>query len=205
VLANRVELVRAQLILAHAWYAAGCPQDETLPAMATFTPWVKTVGSILAFAGVRGFLGNLYQVRDSLDTERAQWETFLRSWHVVLGERRRSIGELVLLFHPETIIQHPIADLLARMARERTERALLARQAASAESGDLADFPELDESMIIQPGSPDEAEAQAMLEAFWADELSAQSESPAETIPTEDESWFMPYDAVDLENLTEPD
>jgi hypothetical protein len=83
---HRAELVRALLILARAWYVAGKPQDEDLPAMATFTGWVRTVGGILKHAGVRGFLANLDQLQEQNDEESAQWEAFLLTWLERFGD-----------------------------------------------------------------------------------------------------------------------
>lgn len=86
VLAHRAELIVALLTLARAWYAAEQPLDKSLPPLGTFTSWVKIVGSILAHAGVHGFLTNLGQLYEEADEESAQWEAFLEVWYTLLTE-----------------------------------------------------------------------------------------------------------------------
>jgi hypothetical protein len=95
---QRGALIGALLTLARAWYAAGQPIAEGLPSLGTFTGWVKLIGSILAYAGVEGFLSNLEQLYEDIDEESVQWERFLTVW-----------GDL---FHEEWITtQHVIARL----------------------------------------------------------------------------------------------
>jgi len=73
----------------------GQPPSPDIPALATFTPWAKTVGSILAYAGVTGFLGNLEQLYEESDTESAQWEAFLQAWYDSWGEAWITIAEII--------------------------------------------------------------------------------------------------------------
>ena len=82
---HRAELVGALLTLARAWYAAGKPRYPHLPSLGTFSSWVKTVGGILEYAGVHGFLSNLEQLYDDIDDDSMQWEAFLRTWVQLFG------------------------------------------------------------------------------------------------------------------------
>ncbi len=83
---QRGALIGALLTLARAWYAAGQPVTEGLPALGTFTGWVKTVGSIVAHAGVQDFLSNLEQLYEEVDEEALQWEHFLSVWNEIFHE-----------------------------------------------------------------------------------------------------------------------
>ncbi|GCE15305.1 bifunctional DNA primase/polymerase [Tengunoibacter tsumagoiensis] len=93
-LEHRAEIVGALLTLARAWYAAGKPRYEHLPAMGTMTGWVEVVGGILEYAGVSGFLANLDTLQEQADEEGPQWETFLLSWRKVFGEEWTSVSDL---------------------------------------------------------------------------------------------------------------
>jgi hypothetical protein len=77
---NRGRLIHALLTLARAWFAAGKPKPENLPRLGSFEAWAETVGGIVAFAGIRGFLGNLEELYDKADAGGAEWESFLYTW-----------------------------------------------------------------------------------------------------------------------------
>ena len=53
--------------------------------LGTFSGWAKLIGSILAHAGVEGFLGNLDTLYANVDEEATQWESFLQTWHATFG------------------------------------------------------------------------------------------------------------------------
>jgi hypothetical protein len=77
---NRGRLVHALLVLARAWFAAGEPKAPDLPRLGSFEVWAATVGGMVAFAGIPGFLGNLAALYDQADAGGAEWETFLQAW-----------------------------------------------------------------------------------------------------------------------------
>ena len=77
---NRGRLVHALLTLARAWFAAGKPKAEDVPRLGSFEAWAETVGGMVAFAGIRGFLGNLAALYDKADAGGAEWEGFLSTW-----------------------------------------------------------------------------------------------------------------------------
>jgi hypothetical protein len=83
---KRGELVAAVLTMARAWYAAGEPKAEGTPRLGSFEAWTETIGGILTFAGVGGFLGNLEELYDKADESSAEWEAFLQEWWRQLGE-----------------------------------------------------------------------------------------------------------------------
>lgn len=73
---NRGEILAALLTLARAWFAAGKPNYK-VPAVGGFDEWARTVGGVLGFAGVTGFLKNLDGLYDTADESSLQWEKFL--------------------------------------------------------------------------------------------------------------------------------
>jgi hypothetical protein len=73
---HRGELLAALLTAARAWWVAGQP-PAGVPTIGSYEPWVETVGGILAYAGVSGFLGNLGDHWEQTDEDAAQWEGFL--------------------------------------------------------------------------------------------------------------------------------
>jgi hypothetical protein len=80
VLENRGRLIRALLVMARAWFAAGCPAPSVQP-IGSFESWTKIVGGILEFAGLKSFLGNGEELYDAADIESQQWEAFLLALH----------------------------------------------------------------------------------------------------------------------------
>ncbi len=79
--AHRAELLAALLTMARGWFAAGCPKPEREPPiLGGFEAWVRTVGGILAHAGIDGFLLNQPELYSRHDSEVEQWEAFLETW-----------------------------------------------------------------------------------------------------------------------------
>jgi hypothetical protein len=80
VLERRGELLRALLVMARHWWADGC-QERVEEPLGSFESWHQTIGSILAAAGVDGFLANL---EAEPDEGVLQWTAFLadllREW-----------------------------------------------------------------------------------------------------------------------------
>lgn len=94
-LAQRGELLHALCTIVRSWWVAGRPQATTLPAMGGYASWVRTIGGILAHAGVGHFLANLADFHASADREAASWEAFLTQWHDELGEEAVTVADLI--------------------------------------------------------------------------------------------------------------
>ena len=73
---HRGELLGSVLTLARAWYAAGKPAPHLTP-LGSYESWSVTVGGILEYAGIGGFLGNAEALYEEADVESIQWENFL--------------------------------------------------------------------------------------------------------------------------------
>ena len=72
------------------------PQAQ-IPTWGSFEVWSRTVGGILEYAGVRGFLSDLSDLYDQADAETPEWTAFLIAWREVLGERWLQAGEVARL------------------------------------------------------------------------------------------------------------
>ena len=82
---NRGELIRAALVLSKAWITNGKPGASGLPALGGFESWSETIGGILSYVGIEGFLTNLEAMYEEMDTETPQWEAFLEAWYKIWG------------------------------------------------------------------------------------------------------------------------
>jgi hypothetical protein len=99
---NRAQIISAILTIARAWFVAGKHTGKSIPKLGTsFDSWAKTIGSILKFTGVDGFLGNLDKLYDEMDQENAQWEAFLRAWHAKFGNKEILVKDLATNLMPE--------------------------------------------------------------------------------------------------------
>ncbi len=67
------------LTIVRAWYTNGKPTAD-VPTLGSFDEWAETIGSVLAFAGVDGFLGNLEQTQVVQDEDSQQWAAFFEAW-----------------------------------------------------------------------------------------------------------------------------
>jgi hypothetical protein len=66
-----------------------------LPIIGSFESWSKTVGGILGFAGINGFLANLDEMYEEADDGANEWDTFLRAWHVRFGSQEIPTSKIV--------------------------------------------------------------------------------------------------------------
>jgi hypothetical protein len=91
---NRGKLLAALLTLARAWYAAGRPAPRT-PRLGSYEAWCTTVGGILQYAGINGFLGNAAELYAEADVESIQWEAFLELLDEVFYGDPFTVAEIV--------------------------------------------------------------------------------------------------------------
>jgi Bifunctional DNA primase/polymerase, N-terminal/Primase C terminal 1 (PriCT-1) len=94
---NRGQLLAALLTIVRGWYAVGCPQ-ASVPMLGGFERWAKTVGSILAYLGVPGFLENRQDLYEQLDEEGPQWEGWLTVWDETWGSQPQTVAEIIQAF-----------------------------------------------------------------------------------------------------------
>ncbi len=60
-----------------------------------FQPWVDTIGGILAYAEITGFLGNAEELYEQADNDALQWAAFLHAWRDAYQEREVLVADLV--------------------------------------------------------------------------------------------------------------
>lgn len=77
VLQQRPQILAAILTMVRGWTAAGKPRLHTEELGGGFEGWSRTVGRILAYAGVSGFLGNQERLYADSDVPEGQWTNFL--------------------------------------------------------------------------------------------------------------------------------
>ncbi len=90
---HRGDLLAAILTIACGWVAAGRPIAKT-PPIGGFTAWTRTVGSILAYAGVEGFLDNMNVLYEQIDEEALAWEAFLGVWFRTFADQPVTVREI---------------------------------------------------------------------------------------------------------------
>ena len=76
---RRGDLLSAALTIVRAWYTNGKPRAE-VPTLGSFDEWAEIIGSVLAFAGIEGFLGNLKRTQTVQDEDTQQWAAFFDAW-----------------------------------------------------------------------------------------------------------------------------
>jgi hypothetical protein len=90
---NRATTIRHLLVLILDWTTAGSRRDTSLPNMRQFTPWAHGIGGFLAHHEVKGFLGNLDDLR-AVDDDDVRWAVFLATWFSKFGAGRKRAAEL---------------------------------------------------------------------------------------------------------------
>jgi hypothetical protein len=93
VLANRGDLLAAALTIIRAWYTNGRPKSPVSP-LGSFEDWAQTIGSVLAFAGIHGFLGNLAKTQLVQDEDTQQWTAFFETWWDTFGSGAVTVSDL---------------------------------------------------------------------------------------------------------------
>jgi hypothetical protein len=78
---HRGQILGAMLTLVRGWFAAGCPASDSSPTVGGFEEWTQTLGGILDFLQIPGFLGNLGAFYDQVDEDDRAWEAFLTGWY----------------------------------------------------------------------------------------------------------------------------
>ncbi|CAM4046085.1 DUF3854 domain-containing protein [Helcobacillus massiliensis] len=82
---HRAELLRAVLVLVHAWYDRGEPAAPKLFDFKSFTEWQRIVGGILHLAGFQDFLATVPELRESADVEAVETAAHLQWLHELKG------------------------------------------------------------------------------------------------------------------------
>jgi len=92
---NRTDLVVAIFTMIRAWAIAGKPAK--VPIIGRFEKWCLTIGGILEYAGINGFLGNQEIIWDEMDSERDEWHDFAQLLYFIKKSEHLSAKELLAL------------------------------------------------------------------------------------------------------------
>jgi hypothetical protein len=93
VLTHRGAILGSLLTLVRGWFVAGRPVVDT-PKLGGFEDWTETVGGILAFSGISGFLENTSDLYDRADDEETAWIAFLMAWRARYADRALTVAEV---------------------------------------------------------------------------------------------------------------
>lgn len=112
VTSNRGRLIAALLTIARAWFAAGRPKAD-VPTLGGYESWCRTLGGILAHAGVEGFLGNLDAMHDQINEEDTEWAAFFEVWNECLGGGPVTVSKVVFTMHERPDFREALPECLA--------------------------------------------------------------------------------------------
>jgi hypothetical protein len=101
---HRGELVVALLTLARAWYVAGKPKPKIKP-LGSFEKWTTTVGGILEYARINGFMENAAAMYEDTDDESREWEGFLLVLQEIFNGEAFTVAEIVEKLNGKAPIQ----------------------------------------------------------------------------------------------------
>lgn len=96
---HRGDLLGAALTIVRAWYTNGKP-IAAVPTLGSFEEWATTIGSVLAFAGIDGFLGNLEQTQVVQDEDTQQWTAFFEAWWDRFGDAEVTADDVARIILP---------------------------------------------------------------------------------------------------------
>lgn len=96
---NRGNLLAAALTIIRGWYTNGKPMVR-IPALGSFQEWADTVGSVLAYAGIPGFLTNLETTQIVQDESAQEWTAFFNAWWERFGDRRLTADDIFHVVMP---------------------------------------------------------------------------------------------------------
>ena len=91
---NRSKILSVVFKLAQNWIYAGRPIPEDLPVLGNFEEWTQTIGGILHYAGITGFLENLEEMYEKSEQDEG-WEGFLSAWYELFGNREFTVKEIL--------------------------------------------------------------------------------------------------------------
>ena len=121
---ERGRILAAILTLARAWFCAGRPVPEAMPIMGSFEGWTQTIGGVLAFAGINGFLENLNSMYEMSDEEGPAWEAFTSAWYTAFGGKGMTLNDVAAAASQSPEFKEVIPDGLLDQRGELNVRKL---------------------------------------------------------------------------------
>jgi hypothetical protein len=121
---TRGDILGAILTIARAWVVAGMPEAPESPSLGGYEGYCEVISGVLAFIGIKGFLGNLTAMYDETDTETPQWEAFLDNLHDAIGNRPVAVAELVGYLVDKPELHDALPDIISDMSVKNYRRRL---------------------------------------------------------------------------------
>ena len=126
---NRSEILHALLVISRYWFSCG-RKEMISRTLGSFEEWHQVVGSVIAHAGISGFLDNYSNFIDQEDESPRQWEEFLFQIFEVWGGTGKSetraftIAELIDATYIDTtkfrsVLPAEVADCLEKKVSHR--------------------------------------------------------------------------------------
>ncbi len=106
---NRVRIVSALCHLVTEWVAAGSPR-WTGRIIGSFEEWTRVIGGILTHAGVPGFLDNVDELRQSVNSDEVSWAAFYGRWNNLKEQSPTKAGELIEEFEQDEALLGLLGD-----------------------------------------------------------------------------------------------
>lgn len=110
---NRGRIIAAILTVVRGWVVAGKPTATDIVSLGSFESYAKIVSSLLAFMGVKGFLGNLEQLYNEIDTDTPAWASFFGVWLKEAGPQPITVADLVSRLKNNTNLTAALPDTVA--------------------------------------------------------------------------------------------
>lgn len=108
---NRGRIIAAIVTMYRAWLSAGCPSSQNIPVVGAYEGWAHTIGNILEYAGIRGFLGNRKQAKLTVSNETPQWEAFLLTWQDEWGDTPITVKDFLGKVEEDAFVNSIPSDL----------------------------------------------------------------------------------------------
>ncbi len=108
---ERGRIIAAILTITRAWILAGRPGPAgDLPKMGSFEEWRNTIGGILQFCHVPGFLANMEEMYHAADADTPQWEAFFAGWYEKWGEGSVTVAEITQTLREDSDLEQKTLD-----------------------------------------------------------------------------------------------
>ncbi|MCX6691014.1 MAG: hypothetical protein NTW33_02905 [Methanoregula sp.] len=116
---ERGRIIAAVLAITRGWILAGKPgPGEDVPKMGSFEDWRDTIGGILQYCQVSGFLANMEEMYQMADADSPQWEAFFARWYEIWAEQGITVAEITKTLRlsddstQKTLVDGSLLDLL---------------------------------------------------------------------------------------------
>jgi hypothetical protein len=93
---HRAEILSKIMIMARAWAVAGRPHGDHTKILGGFEQFTNTLGGILSYANMGGFLDNMDTMYENLDVESEEWEQFWAAWYATFKDAPKTSTQIMI-------------------------------------------------------------------------------------------------------------